>query len=160
METWKTIPNWEDYQVSNLGRVRSLKSEILLMMKLSKDPKGYEVVQLYSVSKRKRFKVHQLVAIAFLDHNTKGMDLVVDHINSNKSDNRLENLRIITQRDNVAKERILKSNLPTGISIHKKTNKFRSRIFIAGKQKYLGLFNTPEEASEAYQKELNKIKQT
>jgi hypothetical protein len=61
---------------------------------------------------------------------------------------------------NCSKERVLKSGLPVGVDYKKDSNKFRSLIQISGKRKHLGLFNTPEEASEAYQKELNKVKQT
>jgi hypothetical protein len=159
MEIWKTIPNWEDYQVSNLGQVRSLKTGNPILMK-PRNILGYQMVHFRNKGKRKMFRIHQLVAMVFLDHKSCGMEWVVDHINSNKSDNRLENLNVITHRENTSKERVLKSNLPAGVDFHKRANKFRSRIFIADKQKYLGLFNTPEEASEAYQKELNKVKQT
>ena len=46
------------------------------------------------------YKVHQLVAMAFLQHVPDGMNLVIDHINGDKQDNRVENLRIVTQKKN------------------------------------------------------------
>jgi hypothetical protein len=159
METWKTIPNWEDYQVSNLGRVRSLKTGNPKELKLL-NIRQYKVVNLCKEGKKKLFSIQQLVAMAFLNHKPEGWQLVVDHINSDKSDNRLENLRIVTNRENCSKERVLKSSLPVGVDYKKDSKKFRALIQISGKRKYLGLFNTPEEASEAYQKELNKVKQT
>ena len=94
-ETWKDIAGYEGlYQVSDLGRVRSLNyhhtSEVRIL-KPSKDRKGYLLVKLCKNGVRKTLKVHRLVALAFVE----GYDLVnnqVNHINEDKSDNRAINL--------------------------------------------------------------------
>ena len=78
IEIWKDIENYEGlYQVSNLGRVRSLERDVyyqngtfhhlkekILVPNL--DSKGYPFVQLYKNGKRKTIKTHRLVALAFI----------------------------------------------------------------------------------------------
>ena len=95
-ETWKSIPSYEGlYQVSSLGNVKSLKfgKERILTNTIRSD--GYSVAGLSKNGIEKKIKTHQLVAMAFLEHKPNGYTLVVDHINGNPSDNRLENLRIL-----------------------------------------------------------------
>ncbi len=79
---------------------------------------------------------------------------VIDHINSNRLDNRLSNLQAITQRANLSKERTLKSSLPCGVW-HQKTKKantyMRATISILNKRTFLGVFKSKETASQAYQ---------
>lgn len=97
-EVWKDIEGYEGlYQVSNLGRIKSLKrntnnqcckEDIILKLKLHKN--GYYCVVLYNNGKSKEILVHRLVAQTFLT-NTNNL-LCVNHINGNKQDNRVENL--------------------------------------------------------------------
>jgi hypothetical protein len=168
-EIWKDIPNYEGlYQVSNLGRVRSLDkikihnisgNEFLKKGKILKgcvDYAGYKHVVLYSNKKSKTTKIHKLVSIVFLNHKPCGHKLVVDHINANKLDNRLCNLQLISQRKNSTKENRGVSKY-IGVDYLKKRGKWRSRICINGKEKYLGLFNNEYDAYLAYKKELLKI---
>ena len=96
-EIWKDIPNYEGlYQVSNLGRVRSLYNKGRVL-KPRKHRNGYQEVNL---SKRKIIKtklIHRLVMLVFIGES----DLQVNHINGIKTDNRLENLEYCTSRDNI-----------------------------------------------------------
>ena len=94
--------------------------------------------------------------MTFLNHVPSGHKFVVDHKNNNSLDNRLKNLQIITHRENSTKDR--KRNLPTGVSF--KGNKYQARIQINGKNKHLGYFLTPEEASNAYQNHLKLIEKS
>lgn len=76
---------------------------------------------------------------------------VIDHINGIKTDNRIENLRSVDQKtnvENVVKPR--KHNQSGVLGAYKKSNKFQSRIRINGKNIYLGVFDTAQDASKAY----------
>ena len=155
IEIWKVIPGYEGlYEASTLGNVRSLnykqtKKIKNLTFNLTKN--GYLRVHF----KNKVFGVHQIIAMTFLDFNCQGHSLVIDHINEIKTDNRVENIQLLNNRQNVTKS--IERNLPVGV--YKRTNrkKYFSKINIKGVRKYLGYFNTVEEASEAYQKALIEI---
>ena len=103
-EIWKDIPNYEGYQVSNLGRVKSLEridargyrlKEKILKPKLVR---GYYQVCLFKQAIKKKYLVHRLVWSAFNGSIPEGLQ--VNHINEIKSDNRLENLNLMTPKEN------------------------------------------------------------
>tara|TARA_R110001632_G_scaffold27006_5_gene72752 strand:- start:3316 stop:3810 length:495 start_codon:yes stop_codon:yes gene_type:complete len=161
-EIWKDIKDYEGlYQISNLGRVKSLKFGKERILKGTKDFNGYSIVCLHKDGNQKTKKVHQLVAIAFLGHIPSGMSLVVDHINRIKTDNRLENLQIITNRENLSKDKRWSSKYTSKyIGVHwcKPRNKWRAQIRINKITKHLGYFKTELEASEVYKSKLETIK--
>lgn len=167
-EIWKDIPNYESlYQVSNFGNVKSLeryvkgKVENRLQKEkiLSKRLVGGKGNQYYSVTlcnnkDRKQIKVSVLVAMAFLNHIPNGyVGFTVDHIDNNPLNNNVNNLQVITKRENSSKDRKGISKY-TGVTFNKKSNKWRSQIWIDGKNKTLGSFDDELEAHRAYQKEL------
>lgn len=110
-EIWKDVVGYEGlYQVSDLGRVRSLdrktrikhKARIFkgaILKPILKKSTGYYVVSLHNNGKQKQQHVHRLVAESFCERKA-GQD-VVDHINTNTTDNRAENLRWTTTKGNV-----------------------------------------------------------
>jgi 3'-phosphoadenosine 5'-phosphosulfate sulfotransferase len=158
-EIFKNIPGYEGlYQVSNLGNVKSLKYEKEKLLKPCKDTWGYYFVNLCKDRKRKGFAVHKLVAMTFLNHIPNGHKIVVDHINNIRTDNRLENLQIISARENISKDWKGNTSKYTGVSWHKRENKWKSQIQINGKRKHLGRFTNEFQAHEAYQKALNEYK--
>lgn len=89
------------YQVSTFGNVKSLKYNKERLLKQGIKKAGYHIVVLSKKGKLKQFTVHRLVAEAFFNMIPK--NLVVDHIDGNKSNNHLYNLQLITQTENVRK---------------------------------------------------------
>lgn len=157
-EIFKDIPNFEGmYQVSNFGNVKSIKSKKTLKPYFTK--KGYFRVVLSKNAKIKGIHVHQAVAMAFLGHEPCGMKLVVDHINNIKTYNRVENLQIVSNRDNIYKTQGKYTSKYKGVSWHKLSNKWISYIWINNKKVYLGLFIDEYEANLAYQNALQGILQ-
>ena len=78
----------------------------------------------------------------------------IDHINGDKSDNRITNLRDVTRQQNQFNRGKTRNNTSgyKGVSFYKHAKKFAARIKIDGKLKYLGLFDSKEEASDAYKR--------
>jgi len=140
-----------------MKRKRKYLSELdFSKIKLNID--GYKKITIQTEIGSKTLLVHQIIAVIFLNHRINGNTFVIDHINSIKTDNRLENLRIVTNRENVSKERLIKSGSFTGVHFVKKTNRFKSQINIKGKSIYLGCYNNAELASQAYQNALKNLK--
>lgn len=109
-EIWKDVAGYEgSYEVSSLGRVRSLKRVVALgnglnrrirsrILKLNKGGSGYYTVSLRDGSQR-TVNVHQIVAVAFLGERKDGLD--INHINGIKTDNRVKNLEYISRTKNI-----------------------------------------------------------
>lgn len=157
-EVWKDVLGYEGgYQVSNLGNVKSLRFNKEKILKPNVGSHGYLYVILYNKGKVKNIRVHQLVAMAFLNHTPDGYNgLIVDHIDNNPLNNRLYNLQLVTARHNVSKDRSGSSKY-TGVCWHKLKNKWISSITINGETKHLGYFDNEEEASEYYQAALKSL---
>lgn len=104
MEIWKDIKGYEgEYQASNLGRIKSLHFNIKnqnyeTILKGQDVWNGYLRVTLSKKGRTKLFAVHRLVAQTFLE-NPKNLP-VVNHINGDRTDNRIENLEWVTFKEN------------------------------------------------------------
>jgi hypothetical protein len=154
-EIWKDIPTYEgEYQVSNTGKVRSLKSNKELKQSLSS---GYYGVTLSQNGIVKGKRIHQLMAMAFLGHKPNKYKYVIDHIDNDKLNNDLINLRIVTHRENISKAR--KKNKYTGVCWHKIKNQFIASIQINGKLKHIGYFENEYDAHLAYELKLSEYAQ-
>ena len=157
MEIYKKIDGFDDYKISNYGNVLSLKCGKEKQLKNSIHNNGYKRVCLIKNGKFYVKYIHQLVAITFLGHNPNGYVLVVDHINNIKTDNRVENLQLISNRENTNKTRVGKTSQHIGVDFRTSRNKWRARIVHNNKQVTIGHFLTEKEASESYLNYLNKI---
>ena len=96
-EKWEPIENFEEYYlISNMGNVKSLRSGKILKVYVEKD--GYRGVWLYKPGCKKYFRIHRLVATAFIPNPDNKP--CVDHINTDKSKNEESNLRWVTYKEN------------------------------------------------------------
>lgn len=112
-ETFRTILGFEDYQVSNLGRVISNKAGKNVFLKPQNDRLGYVHVRLFPTEpifgkypgnrgkKPKLYKVHRLVLETFFPEGETEERNEVNHLNGNKRDNRLENLQWVSRSENL-----------------------------------------------------------
>tara|TARA_R110002110_G_scaffold20751_3_gene83572 strand:- start:1833 stop:2372 length:540 start_codon:yes stop_codon:yes gene_type:complete len=161
-ELWKDIEGYDgNYQISNQGRVRSLRFNKTKILKLQvHQGTGYLKTGIYKGGKQKWYRTHRLLAKAFLpDWNES---LQVDHINGVKTENHVENLRMVTHQEN---SRSFLPKRPGSTSqfrgVHrinpskkwlKPSKKWRSSIKVGGKPKHVGCFNDEKEAARAYDK--------
>ena len=150
MEIWKKIDEYPGYEVSNYGNVKSFKYKEPRILKPAIGMKGYFYVNLCRFDKKyKKHYLHRLVSSSFIRRINSNEQ--IDHRDSNKLNNKLENLDIVDNRINQLRNK--RSVLP---GAHKDGDKYRSRIQINGEIIYVGRFNTAEEAHEAYK---NKLKE-
>lgn len=169
MEVWKAIPGYNGlYEVSSLGRVKSLSRLVVRktvgnfkskekIIKNCKCDNGYLSVGLSKNGCVKTIKVHSLVAMAYLNHVPNGYKLVINHINHNKTDNRVENLEITTQRENTNQKHMNASSKYVGVHWYKAGKKWKSMIRIGNKKVYLGSFLNEFDAHLAYQAALSNL---
>lgn len=167
-EIWRDIPGYEGiYQASNFGEIKSLGKAIehlgyerVIRSRILKSNLAngkYLYVTLCDDKIRKTFQVHQLIAMTFLNHKPCGMELVVNHINMIKTDNRASNLEIISNRENCNKKHLKSTSKYVGVNLDKSRGKWLSRITINGKGKNLGRYDNEIDAHIAYKNKLKEI---
>lgn len=98
-EIWKKINNYQDYEISNFGNVRSLKNNSVRILKPSKSSSGYLQVILCQDSGTKSHFIHKLVAQEFLENENDYCE--VNHKDENKTNNKVENLEWCTRKYNM-----------------------------------------------------------
>lgn len=150
LEIWKPVLEFEGrYEVSNMGNVRGIKKGKLLSPTLRF---GYPRVSLLLPNgKKKNAVVHRLVLEAFIGKS----DLTTDHINSIKTDNRLENLEYVSIRENQHRK-CSKVNDFVGTYFNKLNNKWKVQICVLNKRIWLGQYDTREEARKVYREAFEK----
>ncbi|MEG9208263.1 NUMOD4 domain-containing protein [Lactococcus garvieae] len=98
-EEWRDIVGYENiYQVSNLGRVRSLHYGRIRILAQAENIDGYLVVNLCVNMNKKSLRVHRLVASAFITNPQNKPQ--VNHIDENKKNNQIKNLEWTTEKEN------------------------------------------------------------
>ena len=145
MENWKTIKDYETYEVSDFGRIRNKITKNMLNPSVKKS--GYSTVVLYGPKKHQVFFVHRLVAKAFIQNEK----VQVDHIDGNRQNNVLNNLRWATPVENGGNKKIQKNKVHSRYKgVTKERNKYRAVITFNRKTIFLGHYETELQASQAY----------
>lgn len=156
MEQWKKVKGYEnDYEISNLAKIKSIKGKKHKIMKPRMHWTGYAVIGLRKMisgkSKIKFFRVHRLVAIAFIPNPQNLPE--VDHIDGNRSNNDIGNLRWCTHSQNNQNRATQSNNKSghTGVSWCKRSLRWVVRIKTDEKYKWIGSYNKKEDAIHARQ---------
>lgn len=145
MEQWKVIEGF-DYSVSSLGNVRNDKRN---KPKVGFNNHGYIRIQLSKEGKQSKCYLHRLVALAFIPNPLNKSD--VDHIDGQKQNNNVSNLRWATHSENLINISKSKQNTSgiKGVHFRKDKQKYQATITIKDKRVHIGYFKTIEEAKEA-----------
>ena len=154
------IPNYPNYTINEESVVKSKPrpgSKGGTITQILNSKTGYYTVVLYNNEGPRRIAIHTLLAIVFKGHVPNGHTTVIDHINNIRTDNRLSNLQITTNRVNCTKDQQGFTSEYTGVTWHKKARKWVANIKIEGKLAYLGLFTEEIDAANAYQNKLREV---
>lgn len=147
-EEWRSIDEYINYQVSNIGRVRNCNTGKILKPKIQSG--GYCQVSLYKDKKQKIFLIHRLVANEFIDNPDDKQ--FVDHVDHDKSNNCINNLRWASNKENAGNSLKQQNTSSTykGVCWEKRAKKWMAYIQLDGKFKNLGYFDNEEDAARAY----------
>ena len=137
---------WGRYSITKDGRVYN--ERFGRVCRPTPDRQGYLRVALpVDLGISRTFRVHNLVYTNFIGPVPDGME--IDHINRDKTDNRLDNLRLVTARDN-SHNSVYNGTRRRGIYFSKQREKWIAAIHIDGKRHYIGIYENEDEALAAY----------
>ena len=165
-EQWKKHPEFDNYQISNLGRVWSERRQRI--MSIFKQNFGYWLIQIVDNNgKSTRFLVHRLVALTWIPNPSNKK--YVNHLDGNKANNTVTNLEWVTSSENILHARqtgLNPYNLPTqnlklggqrkgtskyfGVAWDITRQKWRSAVVYQGKAHKHKRFDTEIEAARHY----------
>jgi hypothetical protein len=158
-ETFRKIDGYENYEISDHGNVRNTKTGRTLKNKIRKD--NYSEVGLPILingkNKQNFLKIHRLIGLAFIDNpeNKK----CIDHVDCDRQNNHVSNLRWATHTENQQNSSIHKNSTSgvKGVSFQKRTKKFKATIMLDGLSIHLGYFENLEDAKAARIKKANDV---
>jgi len=147
-EMFRAIDGFDNYEVSSHGRVRNVKTGMIIKNKIEKS--GYHRIQLYKDGKRYFKNIHRLVALNFIPNPTNLQQ--VDHIDGNKENNNINNLRWCSQSQNNINTKLYSNNTSGKKGVYSDRNNWQAFWQENGKKKTKN-FKTKEEA-EIYRKQM------
>jgi hypothetical protein len=168
-EIWKEIPGLKSYYfASNLGRIYSISRSFNFPMRNGENqirttpgrilnqlltPSGYLRVQISVDGYKRKYYTHVLIAKTFLEHGQART--IINHKDSDKTNNKIENLEWSTNRENSLHGQIgkTKTGVP-GIYFHPTRQRFQGAILFGKKRIGIGDHKTLDEAKEAYSKKM------
>lgn len=100
-EEWRQIDSKGKYHISTYGRVKSYQGQQARLLQPYTNQRGYQRVDISTDLRRRTYLVHQLVGLAFIPNDNPIEKDTIDHIDLDKTNNRVDNLRWLSRRDNV-----------------------------------------------------------
>ena len=150
-EVWKEIPDYDDYMISNLGKVKSFKKNSDRILKPGIKCEYYFVVLTNNNGKLVSKLIHRLLAEAFIENPDNLPN--VDHMDSNRLNNNLSNLRQTSQSQNnfnKNKQNSKTSSKYKGVYWNKTAQKWAAQVKFERKNYSLGYFTSEKDAALAY----------
>ena len=150
-ECWRSISGYKNYQVSNIGRVRNAKDGRILIPIVSKS--GDLFVEVCKHKATTTHHIHVLVANEWLpnpDERTR-----VEHMDHNKINNQITNLRWISKREHKRNNRNTSEYM--GVSFNKASNNWQAHIKEGHDNVCIGFFETAKQAARAYDERAGEI---
>ena len=148
LEEWKPILNYDNYEISTAGRVKNKIKDKYLNTYISTS--GYKYVQLCLNKKRSNKMIHRLIAEAFIE-NPNNYKLV-DHIDCDKLNNNILNLRWCNDQQNSSNKKISNKNKSgyKGVYFSNHAKKWCAQIKYNNKKIHIGYFIDIIDAAKAY----------
>lgn len=154
-EVFKPVPNADGYFISNKGNLKSSrcnKGKVTRLLSPCKDRHGYlHCCIKFNDGKYRNAYIHQLVIMAFINNNYKEQKLVADHIDNNPLNNNLENLQVVTKRENSSKDKKGYTSKYVGVLWAKQVNRWYAKFYYKGRREHLGSFKNEKVAAAVYQ---------
>lgn len=149
-EDWKPIINYSNFLISNFGNVKNNRLNSIKIPQI--DNKGYLKVRLYKKEGSKNFRIHRLVALHFIDNPNNYNQ--VDHIDRNKTNNNINNLRWCSCEQNCrnTKKQLNTTSKYKGVHYCIRNKKWVASTSFKKKQIHLGYYLIEEDAYNAYKK--------
>ena len=104
-EEWRTVTGFEDYEVSDLGRIRVKETQKILKQSMNGDPYYQVTLKNKTTGKKYQSVTHRLIAREFCPNDDPEHKKIVDHKNNNSLDNKASNLEWVTQKENLRRSR-------------------------------------------------------
>ncbi len=133
VEIFKTINGFDDYSVSNLGNVKHTETGEVLNQYVYEKSNKYAKVSLKRNEKHRLHDIHVLIARAFIPNPENKR--CVDHIDREPTNNNVDNLRWVSQQENLMNQNKRRTNTSgySGVSFYKHSNKWRTQLMAVGK---------------------------